>query len=169
MNAQQLLDYIVKPALKYMGGGYDSIESRYLMMATAAIESDCGYYIKQIGGPALGIWQMEPDTHGDIWQNCDALTKSKFIDLINNLGIGAYYPLNDHEDLTSSPLYACAMARLKYAMDPKALPVYTGAPHLDMPAFYEVYKRVYNTEHGKSTFDKWCAAIDKHKINELKL
>lgn len=167
MHPQQLLDFTVKPALKYMGGNYDSLESRYLLMCTAAIESDCGYYIKQINGPALGPWQMEPETHDDIWENCDALRDDVFANRVRSVRVS---PLKRTEhDLQVSPMYACAMARLKYAMDPKALPVYTGLPHLDMPAFYEVYKRVYNTAHGKSTFNKWCAAINKHKINELKL
>ncbi len=73
MEAQQLHDYIIKPTLEYMGGNYNSDKARFLLLCTAAIESNCGYYIKQVDGPALGIWQMEPATHDDIWENCDAL------------------------------------------------------------------------------------------------
>jgi len=48
MDAQQLLDHIIKPTLKYMGGGYDSKNARMLLLATAAVESNCGQYVKQI-------------------------------------------------------------------------------------------------------------------------
>ena len=162
MNAQQLHDFIIKPTLEYMGGNYNTVESRFLLLCTAAIESNCGHFIKQVNGPALGIWQIEPDTHDDILDNCDALKGDIFSRRIRALMVS---PLNsiDH-DLQVSPMYACAMARLKYAMDPKALPKYTGKQEFDLPAFYEVYKRVYNTANGASTFDKWCSAINKHGV-----
>ena len=42
-----------------------------LLMGTAAQESHLGKYRKQIGGgPALGIFQMEPATFNDIVNNC---------------------------------------------------------------------------------------------------
>tara|TARA_R110002020_G_scaffold20846_1_gene70701 strand:+ start:279 stop:437 length:159 start_codon:yes stop_codon:yes gene_type:complete len=50
MQAQQLHDYIIKPTLEYMRGNYNTPEARLLLLATAAIESDCGYYIKKLTG-----------------------------------------------------------------------------------------------------------------------
>jgi len=47
MEAQQLLDCIIKPTLKYMGGNYDSKNARMLLLATAAIGSGCGYKLEQ--------------------------------------------------------------------------------------------------------------------------
>ena len=88
MDAQQLHDYIIKPTLEYMdslGGNYNTKESRFLKLGTGAIESNCGEFIKQINGPALGIWQMEPKTHDDIWLNCDALKDGEFASLISRL------------------------------------------------------------------------------------
>lgn len=166
MNPQQLHDLIIKPALDYMGGNYYSKESAFLLLCTAAIESDCGYYIKQINGPALGIWQMEPDTERDIWTNCDAI-KTEFGKIIVNLA-PPYSDLADN-DLIDAPKYACAMARLKYSMDPKPLPKLTGDNNADSRAFYDYYKRVYNTELGASTFDKWAVALKKHRIFEVEL
>lgn len=166
MNPQQLHDLIIRPTHKYMGGNYESKESNFLSLCTAAIESDCGYYIKQINGIALGIWQMEPATHDDIWQNCDAL-KTEFGQIIRNLA-PIYSKLSD-DDLIDAPKYACAMARLKYSMDPNPLPKITGDNNADSRAFYDYYKRVYNTELGSSTFDKWALALKKHRIFEVKL
>ena len=85
MNSQQLLDYIIKPTLEYMGGNYNSKNAQMLLLSTAAIESKCGYYIKQINGPALGIWQMEPATHTDIMFNCDAFRDEDFAYNISSL------------------------------------------------------------------------------------
>ncbi len=163
MNPQQLLDYIIKPTLKYMGGNYYSKESAFLLLCTAAIESNCGEYIKQINGPALGVWQMEPDTHNDIWDNCDALIgpfEQKIYDICGRC---------TDNTLIDSPKYACAMARLKYSMDPHPLPKYTGDSNVDLKSFYDYYKRVYNTGLGASTFDKWCTAIAANHILKVKL
>ncbi|ANY29593.1 hypothetical protein BOX08_gp28 [Pseudoalteromonas phage BS5] len=169
MDAQQLHDYIIKPTLQCMGGGYYSKESAFLLLCTAAIESNCGQYIKQINGPALGIWQMEPDTHSDIWQNCDVLNDcDDFRDFIGGLQV-LEGNAGGFNNLIDSPKYACAMARLKYSMDPNPLPKLTGNSSADLKSFYDYYKRVYNTELGASTYDKWCIALDSNGVMEVKL
>ena len=162
MNSQQLLDHIIVPTLKYMGGGYDSLNARMLMLSTSAIESNCGYYIKQVGGPALGIWQMEPPTEQSIWDECDALKDKVFFYIINSLENG--YGGDECPELIISPMYACAMARLKYSMDREALP-----HHNDKKAVYEYYKRIYNTELGASTWDKFRNAWDINGLDKVKL
>lgn len=164
MDAQQLHDHIINPTLEYMGSNYNTVEARFLLLCTAAIESDCGHYIKQVGGPALGIWQMEPATHDDIWSECDALNCNVFSKKIYNI---CGYASDDA--LVESPRYSCAMARLKYSMDTKALPKYNGGTDLDLDMFYRYYKRVYNTEHGKSTFSKWVDAINRNKVLDVEL
>lgn len=171
MNAQQLYDYIIKPTHQYMGGNYESKESNFLSLCTAAIESNCGEYIKQINGPALGIWQMEPDTHDDIIDNCDALRNGDFESLLCGLLPSNSYELIDDgvDTLTQSPMYACAMARLKYSMDPNPLPKLSGDKDLDCINFFEYYKRVYNTEFGASTYQKWVNALEANGIWGVKL
>jgi len=165
MNPEQLLELIITPAHKYMGGNYQSDSADLLSLCTAAIESDCGYYIKQVNGPALGIWQMEPDTHKDIRKNCDALKFIEFNCLIDDFCCGVSPKYED--SIIESPKYACAMARLKYSMDAKPLPKVTGNRKEDERAFYDYYKRVYNTELGKSTFSKWQIKMEKHKVFEV--
>jgi hypothetical protein len=161
MNSQQLLDHIITPTLKYMGGNYDSLDARMLLLSTAAIESNCGYYIKQVGGPALGIWQMEPATHCDIHLECDALNDELFMSSVMELSVEA---VRGDDDLIVSPMYACAMARLKYAMDPKRLPSYN-----DKHKIYDYYKRIYNTELGASTREKFLTAWDRNGLDKVKL
>lgn len=171
MDAQQLHDYIIKPTLQYMGGNYYSKESAFLLLCTAAIESNCGQYIKQINGPALGIFQMEPATHDDIWNNCDAFNLNLlFIEVIESLVPPSVdNDSGDFQDLVVSPMYACAMARLKYSMDPNPLPRLTGVVKTDLNSFYNYYKRVYNTELGASTYDKWCTAIAANHVMKVEL
>ena len=84
-------------------------------------------------------------------------------DLVVNLKCG-----HDNYEIIS-PTYACAMARLKYSMDPNPLPKLTGDNNADSRAFFSYYKRVYNTELGASTFDKWAVALKKHRIFEVEL
>lgn len=174
MNPQQLHDYIIKPTLEYIGGNYNSIEARFLLLCTAAIESDCGYYIKQVNGPALGPWQMEPKTENDIYEHSDALQRIEFTRLIDNLTIKSGRYLDD-EDLVHSPMYACAMARLKYSMTPEPLPEYTGDANIDLRAFYDYYAKFYHgvdkdgKELGKSTYTKWATAIARLDILNVDL
>lgn len=158
MNPQQLHDHIIEPTLDHMGGKYYSKDAAFLLLCTAAIESDCGHYIKQINGPALGIWQMELKTHIDIWENCDAITNGDVKEELKDLKLVG----GDVNCLLSSPMYACAMARLKYAMDKEPLPYQN-----DLLEVYEYYKRIYNTPLGASTWEKFIAAINKHGILDV--
>jgi hypothetical protein len=164
MNSQQLYDCIIKPTHLYMVGNYESRNANFLSLCTAAIESNCGYYIKQIGGPALGVWQMEPITYRDIWVNCDALG-------VNDLGRLMISMSNRDDDkekrmlsLVSNPMYACAMARLKYSMDVAPLP-----DSENIRAVYDYYKRIYNTPAGASTYEKFKQALIHNGVFNVKL
>ena len=162
MNAQQLHDHIIKPTLEYMQGHYNSKNARFLLLCTAAIESNCGHYIKQVNGPALGIWQMEPSTEQDIFIHCDAFADAPFRDRIDDLVISLKRGLD--LDLILSPSYACAMARLKYSMDVAPLP-----DHNDIMEVYDYYKRIYNTPLGASTYHKFTSALANNHITDVEL
>lgn len=164
MNAQQLYDYIIKPTHEYMGQNYASKDANFLSLCTAAIESNCGEYIKQIDGPALGPWQMEPETRKDIYSNCDVIYEGSI--MMYRLDSVDMFDFTSDLDksLSVAPAYACAMARLKYAMDPEPLP-----DHNNIRAVYDYYKRIYNTPAGASTFEKFTSALKANKILEVEL
>ena len=162
MDAQQLHDLIIKPTLKYMGSNYYSKDAAFLMLCTAAIESKCGHYIKQIKGPALGVFQMEIETHDDIWAHCDALKGGEVQALVNSLKLGE--PFSPEKNLIVSPMYACAMARLKYSMDSAPLPGYD-----NFRSVYDYYKRIYNTPAGASTYEKFKQACIDCGVFEVEL
>lgn len=61
MDKAQLRGLITHVLKKYDLYSVDAVE---LLMLTAATESNLGYYLKQVGGgPALGIFQCEPNTY----------------------------------------------------------------------------------------------------------
>ena len=163
MNAQQLYDHIIKPTHLYMGGNYESKNANFLSLCTAAIESNCGYYIKQVGGPALGIWQMEPETLKDVIDNCDVMRHDSFVTLLDRVDCFEASEFLE-VSLIVSPMYACAMARLKYSMDKAPLP-----DHNDIKAVYDYYKRIYNTLLGASTYEKFKSALANNHIMDVKL
>ena len=141
INATQLRELIVRPALKLIG--LHSLAAENLVMGTAAQESHLEYLKQLGGGPALGLFQVEPFTYDDYWEN--------FVD--------------DREDLRDSILaairttgepqpdrviwdlrYAAIMCRIHYRRIPKPLPE-AG----DVWAMAAYWKRYYNTVHGAGT------------------
>jgi hypothetical protein len=68
IDANQLRHYVVRPTLRRLGLWSKSAEN--LLMGTAAQESHLGTYLHQVGGgPAKGIFQMEPATERDLIKN----------------------------------------------------------------------------------------------------
>jgi hypothetical protein len=107
-------------------------------MLTAAVESNMGYYIKQVDGPAIGIFQMEPATHDDIWDNYLAYRRD-LSPVVTQFGHGLI-------SLQTSLAYGAAMARVHYLRVPAKLP---NANDVEGLATY--WKEHYNTLEGKGT------------------
>lgn len=119
-----------------------SYSAEELLMLTAAVESDLGTYIRQIGGPARGIFQMEPDTESDIWDNY------LFYNPDLQKRVTAVCPRVDGQ-LEWNLAYQIIMARLHYRRARAALPAPTD---IDGMALY--WKLYYNTSIGKGTVEK---------------
>lgn len=165
MNSQQMLDTVIKPTLAMMSehGKYDNLDSRILMLATAAIESDMGLYNRQIKGPAVSAFQLEPPTINDIARNWDAYPK--MTEVLRK--ISCLYDIKSTNlalECETNQRVACLIARGKYAMDSKRIPGFD-----DKRGLYEYYKRVYNSAAGASTYMKWCDAWAKHGLDEVVL
>lgn len=143
MDLKQLLTLVVRPALEYVGIHSEAAEQ--LVMGTITQESR-GMYIQQLGGgPALGIVQMEPATHADLWENFIRFRpglRDKLQSLASYRNPGAAVPLAD--ELVFNLWYAVAMARVHYLRQKEALPK-AG----DVVGMANYWKRYYNTEHGK--------------------
>ena len=109
-----------------------------LLMLTAAHESHLGTYIKQTGeGPALGIFQMEPTTEKDIWDNY-----LKYQYTIAE-AVALCYSWHE-EELMWNLKYSILMARVHYFRVSAGLPT--------TPEGHAKYAKVYyNTHLGKAT------------------
>lgn len=109
-----------------------------LMLGTCAQESHMGTYIRQIGGgPALGIYQTEPATHEDVWENYLKYRPALAATVL------AIAPRNVN-NLINSTEYATSIARLVYARVHESLP-----PAGNIQALASYWKQYYNTPSGK--------------------
>ena len=142
----QLREYVVKPALEQLD--LYSLAAEQLVVGTIAQESN-GSYLKQLGkGPALGLIQMEPPTHKDLWLNflkykTDLRDKllmmtSDSVDLVYD-----QHGWPDHQALVWNLRYAIAMCRVHYYRRPEALPKAN-----DIKALADYWKEFYNTDDG---------------------
>jgi len=140
INVNQLGELIIKPSLEAVG--LYSKEAEQLLLGTCAQESLMGTYIKQVKGPALGIYQMEPATHNDIWINYLNYRK----DLRSTIEvITGYYSWNNSDAMVWDLKYATIMARVHYYRVREALPELD-----DITGMAKYHKKYYNTILGKS-------------------
>ena len=109
-----------------------------LMCMIVAHESMQGKYRKQVGGPALSLFQIEPPTHDDIWQNGPGMKQraAKF-NIVQNVAL-----------LETDDRYAIFVARHHLMRDPNPVPT---TPE-DMARYC---KSSWNTAGGKATAEKY--------------
>lgn len=153
INKNQFRDLVVKPALEFLDPEIPYSEHAVeLLMMTAAHESKLGTYLKQVGGPALGVFQMEPATENDIWEN---FLEYKH-DLSNRVeALTCDLMETPSSELITNLMYATAMARVHYFRDSEPLPSGSLSDKKTILELAEYAKRVYNTEAGKATAQKY--------------
>lgn len=131
-------------------GGDDAEE---ILLYTAFHESGGFRWRRQLsGGPALGVYQMEPSTHDDIWLNF--LSSREDLDsALRDL----FTPADGHIDSSLLELddgYATAMARIHYLRARQVLPP---AGRIEAQAAY--WKRNYNTALGAGTPEAFIESV----------
>ena len=160
INHEQLRSQIIRPVL--VGIGMWSAAAENLVLGTAIQESDGGEYLVQIGGgPAAGIYQMEPATAYDVlirYLNGSRPDLHKKIDKIVNLNMP-----DGHSDeafrkrLIRDLGFATALCRVKYWMSPSPLP-----HEDDVEGLAKIWKSVYNTELGAGTVPQFIFNYKKY-------
>ena len=138
---------IIKLALEHLD--LDSEDARSLIYKTGKVESGYRTLQQYGGGPALGFFQMEPNTAIDIWDNY-VMYRPKYSEKLYALGFddGALKFC-----LLSNIGLQAALCRLHYRRVPSALPK---ADNLKAQAKY--WKKFYNTEAGKGTIKHFMEA-----------
>ncbi len=150
MNPKQLRELIIRPALHTISAW--SPEAEDLILGTAAQESHCGRYIRQMGCSgsigAFGVWQMELATARDIYDNYLRYKPELKRSIERLRGLGQSIT----EALTGNLAYAAAMARIHYLRAPGKIPA-------DLAGQATYWKQYYNTPQGKGTvaeyMDNW--------------
>ena len=144
-----------------------SRDAEELLMLTAACESNLGHYFKQLNnGPALGIFQCEPNTLE--WASVElekrALGKIRNKKLysvrdrlmeVQSMACYGRYAKHCELELLGSIESQILYARLIYLFKtPKAIP-----PHDDIELLARYWKRYWNSELGAGTIE---GAIEKY-------
>lgn len=148
----QLRDYVMRPVLKYLEPEIPySISAEQLLLGTAAQESRLKY-LHQLGkGPAVGLWQMEPNTHNDIWKNYFYGDQHRGIKTkLQSLRVDDFPGIIDSHEMAGNLYYACAMSRVYYWRIREPLP-----PPDDPYKMGAYWKKYYNTEAGKGTIEQF--------------
>ena len=140
IDPSHFMQYIIRPSLIKINLYSD--DAAILLLGTAVHETSLGRFLHQLAGPALGVYQIEPDTHVDIWENYIEFRAKMRKDILK------IYPdvagNVDNNKLIYDLQYATIIARLVYRRVPEKLP-----NRHDVIAQAEYWKIHYNTLLGK--------------------
>ena len=151
MNVTQLREDLIKPVLNKLN--MYSIDAENLLVGTCCAESLCGEYIKQINGPARGIFQMEVNTALDVFNNY-IKRKQSYYSIIKSIMINQddLSAENIEYNLMYNLAFQVAMCRIHYYRVSEKIP-----STFEGYAYY--WKKYYNTIYGKGTekefLEKW--------------
>jgi len=151
IDISDLLNCVIVPTLQHIG--MDSAAARRLVLGTALAESlvNSTTHLKQIRGPALGIYQCEPATHRDVRRWIDS----------KPVVAGLVYELQSAEpdpdaQLCGNLFYATAICRCHYRRITAPLP-----DAADLDALGRYWKRYYNTVLGAGQPETFSARLRK--------
>ncbi|WP_062260801.1 hypothetical protein [Endozoicomonas arenosclerae] len=139
--AKELRHYVVRPTLKHLRMWSPTAEN--LLLGTAARESGLGFHLKQEHQQALGIYQISPRMHRNIWDHYLA-KKSDLSSLIRGLASQREFLAHPHLELATNLSYATAIAWMIYYRTEK--PIHK-VPHDDIPAMGKLWHNYYHRHH----------------------
>ncbi len=152
MNIVQFLNHVIRPTLKDIDMW--SEEAERLLLGTALHESGGLQYIKQIRGPALGFYQMEPSTYEDLYYH---LGDRKHQILQDSQRSNISPPIANPDSLLYDMKHMTVACRLQYSRFPRPIP-----SSIEGQADY--WKKYWNTSAGKGTVEQYIEAWNTHTI-----
>ncbi len=135
LDPGQFRRLVIRPALRAIG--LCSPAAERLLLGTALTESGLRR-LHQVDGPALGIFQIEPATHADVWANYLAYRENLASRVAS---LASEQPRLDQ--LVWNLAYATAIARLIYYRRPEPLPAAD-----DLAGLARYWKAHFNTALG---------------------
>lgn len=159
-------DYIIKPVLKRISPVIPySLSAENLLLGTCAKESDFGKYLVQLEkGPAVSVYQIEPETYLDLFINTLSFNKEQ-MNLVKDF-VGNKLPSNGippTDTMVYNLHYATLIARLIYYRAPKALPAED-----DIEGLAKYYKIYFNSIAGKATEEEFVTNYHRYITNGQK-
>jgi hypothetical protein len=157
LNPRHFRHLVVAPVLRRIDLWSQAAEN--LVVGTAIQESGLRLLrqglkrLDDAGGVALGLYQMEPATHDDIWTNYIQHRRplSTLVErLLARDGLLV-------EQLVWNLAYATAMCRVHYKRVPAALPAAA-----DVDGLSQYWKAHYNTPAGRGSAAAWASAYREH-------
>lgn len=153
LDPREVRDFIVRPVLGILQLPSPLVSER-LVMGTAAQESGFGH-IKQAGGPALGLWQMEPATFNDLFYGYLRHTKVASLRLrLQGCMIDGMEPV---DQLKGNLYFSAAMCRIHYYAKPFTMSANASAAELAA-----IWKKWYNSMLGTGTEAQFIANYAKY-------
>ncbi len=143
MDPVEFHDFVIVPALDQVR--LNQPGASLLLLGTALVESDLNHLRQQSDGPALGVFQMEPATHDDLWLWLTEYARDKELGRAITRLTAAWPP--GATQMVGNLTYATVMARCQYRRRPEPLPF----PHHDLPALALYWKKHYNTFQPEQT------------------
>lgn len=160
INHLQLRELVIQPALNGMELYSPSAEE--MLICISAQESEDGYYLKQtVGGvyAALSIFQMQPETHDNIWNKTLSSVAHSYTGLL--ILKTCNYTLRPKASvMVYNLLYAACMTRAFWLSVEEPF-VEVG----DIDGFWDLYKRYWNTYEGKATKDEFMANYKRYVVS----
>ncbi len=153
---------VVRPTLRELEPFIPYSEAaEEILMGTAVQESRLTYLHQIGGGPARGVYQIEPNTHRDIYENFLRFNQP-FQATVRQLA-GTHAAVTDqgmNEQLATNLAYATAIARIQYFRAPEALP----DPE-DVEGMATLWKLRFNTPLGRGEPAEFVQNYQKHILN----
>jgi len=145
-------DKVIRPTLLDLG--LHSAAAVNLLLGTALHESGVLRYHHQDGGPAMGLFQMEPNTLQDLFDNYLSFHDGRLAQLerYSEKGLSV-----DNAHNLYNARYATAACRLQYYRQPAALPSAD-----DMEGLAAYYKKYWNSSAGKATAQDFIDVMEKY-------
>lgn len=157
---RDLIHRVLKDFATNCGPGKEWIYSEdavELLMMTAAQETLLGKYIRQVRGPALGVFQMEPGAYNHLFNNY--ITRGDKEWLHNAYELYISYGASWRDRMMADIPYQIVLARIYYLRYPEPLPSSS-----DREAMAQYYKRYWNTSLGKATVEEAIARYERYAI-----
>ena len=151
LDPDQFRALIVRPAITELELWSQAAEN--LLVGTALVESRLTHLRQLPDGPALGVFQMEPATHQDLWDNWLRYRP----DLAAIMSGERARRASDANILIWNLRYAAMCCRLQYRRVPEPLP---GAA--DVAGLARYWKSHWNTLRGRGEPQKFVSLYRRY-------